>query len=458
MIHQFKNFFRVFTATAYYLLIAFPLVVSAAQVTLQWDAGSPVPDGYNLYQHAQGQAYDYSAPVNSSGITGTTYTVSGLTEGSTYYFVLRAFVGSSESGDSNEVSYTVPVTVADSDNDGYNDSVDAFPNDSSEWLDTDGDGVGNNADNDDDGDGMLDAWEILYGLDPMDSSDAAGDLDGDGVTNLAEYNNGTDPSQVPGNTAPNQPVLAMPADGALDVDLMPTLMTEAFADIDGDAHDRTHYQIATSTDWSADLVFEGEFTTYLTSITLGDLILDPETTYYWRVRFYDDHNGESAWSAPSSFTTIDSLTAGLADDDGDGILNEQEVAPADVIPELNIAPQTVVIGTPDATNPQLGVLLSTNANIISLRAVAADLVEVGSIANRPQVLTGLISFKLGLLSGETSADVTVYLTEPAPDGAMWYKYDLEQGWVPFSNVTFAGDRKSVTIHLTDGGVGDDDGV
>jgi chitinase len=103
-------------------------------------------------------------------------------------------------------------------------------------------------------------------------------------------------------------------------------------------------------------------------------------------------------------------------------------------------------------------LLSTNANIISLRAVAADLVEVGSIANRPQVLTGLISFKLGLLSGETSADVTVYLTEPAPDGAMWYKYDLEQGWVPFSNVTFAGDRKSVTIHLTDGGVGDDDGV
>lgn len=35
---------------------------------------------------------------------------------------------------------------ADSDEDGYEDDVDAFPEDPSEWLDTDGDGVGDNAD------------------------------------------------------------------------------------------------------------------------------------------------------------------------------------------------------------------------------------------------------------------------------------------------------------------------
>ena len=51
----------------------------------------------------------------------------------------------------------------DTDDDGYCDgpvtivdvcvAVDAFPLDSSEWFDTDGDGIGNEADPDDDGDG-----------------------------------------------------------------------------------------------------------------------------------------------------------------------------------------------------------------------------------------------------------------------------------------------------------------
>ena len=34
----------------------------------------------------------------------------------------------------------------DSDNDGYNDDVDAFPDDSTEWMDSDNDGVGDNSD------------------------------------------------------------------------------------------------------------------------------------------------------------------------------------------------------------------------------------------------------------------------------------------------------------------------
>jgi hypothetical protein len=89
----------------------------------------------------------------------------------------------------------------DSDGDGAPDSEDAFPNDPNEWLDTDHDGIGNNTDPDDDGDGISDVWELKYGLDFLDSRDALNDNDGDGVTNLDEYLNNTNPN-VSNNTNP----------------------------------------------------------------------------------------------------------------------------------------------------------------------------------------------------------------------------------------------------------------
>lgn len=49
--------------------------------------------------------------------------------------------------------------IRDSDSDGIEDSSDAFPLDETEWVDTDGDGVGDNSDLDDDGDGYSDLDE-----------------------------------------------------------------------------------------------------------------------------------------------------------------------------------------------------------------------------------------------------------------------------------------------------------
>ncbi|PXV64749.1 hypothetical protein CLV62_10975 [Dysgonomonas alginatilytica] len=48
---------------------------------------------------------------------------------------------------------------------------------------------------DSDGDGMPDAWEIKYGLNPNDPSDAVKDLNGDGYTNIEKYINGIDPKK-----------------------------------------------------------------------------------------------------------------------------------------------------------------------------------------------------------------------------------------------------------------------
>ncbi len=48
---------------------------------------------------------------------------------------------------------------------------------------------------DSDGDGIPDEWELKYGLNPNDPSDAQKDKNGDGYTNLEKYLNGIDPTQ-----------------------------------------------------------------------------------------------------------------------------------------------------------------------------------------------------------------------------------------------------------------------
>jgi hypothetical protein len=119
----------------------------------------------------------------------------------------------------NDQYDTFPLDASeqvDSDGDGVGDNADVFPSDASETLDTDLDGTGNNADSDDDNDGvddtsddfplndlyskdsdsdgMPDAWEIRYGLDSNDASDAASDQDNDGVAALDEFLAGTIPA------------------------------------------------------------------------------------------------------------------------------------------------------------------------------------------------------------------------------------------------------------------------
>lgn len=67
----------------------------------------------------------------------------------------------------------------DDDNDGCLDNLDAFPFDASECIDTDGDGIGNNADLDDDGDMYSDLDELTCGTNPLIFFNVPADLDKD---------------------------------------------------------------------------------------------------------------------------------------------------------------------------------------------------------------------------------------------------------------------------------------
>ena len=97
--------------------------------------------------------------------------------------------------DTSEPSTSCHFSV-DCDEDDYPDSVDAFPRNPNEWVDTDGDTIGNNADTDDDGDSVSDYNEThaTYGYvtDPLDP-----DSDDDGLNDYQEMiTYGTNPNKA----------------------------------------------------------------------------------------------------------------------------------------------------------------------------------------------------------------------------------------------------------------------
>jgi len=80
------------------------------------------------------------------------------------------------------VIYGTNPSLWDTDADGVKDSLDAFPLDITEWLDTDNDGTGDNADLDDDGDGLSDVDELTIHY----TNPKRADSDGDGLSDPDE--------------------------------------------------------------------------------------------------------------------------------------------------------------------------------------------------------------------------------------------------------------------------------
>lgn len=103
----------LFVAILFFCLLAAVIKANAGQVSLAWDPNMTPPDRYEIYavkvstgRNPLTVSFDYTKPAWSG--TATTCTLSGLEDGQLYVFVCRAFVGDSQSGDSNRVVYETP--------------------------------------------------------------------------------------------------------------------------------------------------------------------------------------------------------------------------------------------------------------------------------------------------------------------------------------------------------------
>ncbi|WP_054693178.1 choice-of-anchor U domain-containing protein [Desulfosarcina cetonica] len=346
--------------------------------------------------------------------------------------MVRAYEGSLESADSVEVHYAAPAASTP-------DPVDA--------PDTDGDGIPDSLDDDNDNDGMPDVWEAYYGLDPT-TNDGAGDLDGDGISNLDEYRAGSEPDDAGDGTAPAQPQTVAPVEGEI-VSLTPSLETEAFFDSEGDAHTATQWQIyATGTSDATDTdidngacVMDVISDSQLTRLKVPLLVLSGDQTYQWRVRFFDSSGMVSPWSEISTFTTE------AAGDDTD-------------LP----ATQKALEGPPSAAaNVTLLTSISVEGNDCSASIEQVTVVDPAGFEvdeTTPSDLpTEMVVFKLTLDKVGGSVEVTVQFSGAAPADAEWIKYDSVNGWQTYADLAeFASGRNSVTMTLQDGGFGDADGT
>ena len=571
-------FFLLSAAALFYCSAA-----TAAQVTLAWDPVQPAPDGYRLYNRTETGTYNYTRPAWSG--TATTCTINNLAQNTAYKFVVRAYVGSNQSGNSNEISFVPPTqtnqppvanagsdqTVAPratvtlngsgSDPEGQTlryqwrqtggttvqlsnataarptftapavtsgsttltfsltvtDSQNASASDSSQVV------VTSSATNQppvaEAGSNQIVASRSLVTLNGSSTSDPEKQpltyrwvqKSGPAVT-LQNANTArptfrapvvtsyvltlsfelrvTDPqglstadtcqvmvskrrtdktSDTPTvseaiasgpNLPPSQPVLSFPQPEMIDVADAPELRASEFEDPDADdQHLLSQWQIRRRDDQLLvmDLTCEME---PLNRLQVPPLILEPDTEYTYRVRYYDARAEASPWSPEVAFTTLPAES----DLNGNGIPDGQEADPradlnADGIPD-NEQPTVIKTMRTSGGRHQLGVSIETSQTALAIeRAALLDVQNLPDALTADQLPYGLLACKIEVEEPGSETVVRFLYSDPLPADARWVRHDAIWGWHDCASQS-AGTEGDQVIErqLTDGGPDDADGA
>lgn len=168
----------------------------------------------------------------------------------------------------------------DDDNDGWLDEDDAFPNLSTEWIDTDSDGIGNNADDDDDNDGWSDSWEVVCLTDSLDNSSTPVDLDEDLFCDNLDQDSDDDGVVDANDAFPNDPGASKDTDGDGNPDTLIGSSTSGLIEDDDDDNDgwSDKDEIACGTDPLSNLSAPPEGLSCVSANTESSFEL---MTYWW---------------------------------------------------------------------------------------------------------------------------------------------------------------------------------
>jgi hypothetical protein len=205
-------------------------------------------------------------------------------------------------------------------------------------------------------------------------------------------------------------------------------------------------------------------TSYLTQLPVDELILQETTVYYWRVAFYDNHKTPSVWSETTSLAT--DVDPGDQTGDVAGVPDEDEVDAGDDLDGD---------GVPDNEQTDIKSVKSKNSEneiglknplIRAVKPLDANDDDYADDGKPEELPYGLIAFALLVEKAGDEASVEVYLSEPAAEEMIWWKFDkMKGGWYDYAGyhgddslVVFSSDRRKVTLKLKDGGYGDSDGV
>jgi hypothetical protein len=85
------------------------VTTGAHTASLSWKSSATSGVTYNVYRAATSGAYNYTTPLNSTPIAGTSFSDCTVLPGQTYYYVARAANSTGNSVNSNEVQTIVPT-------------------------------------------------------------------------------------------------------------------------------------------------------------------------------------------------------------------------------------------------------------------------------------------------------------------------------------------------------------
>lgn len=250
---------------------------------------------------------------------------------------------------------------------------------------------------------------------------------------------------------PDIPSLLMPLDGAIDVPKSFFLETYdiVYPTVCGE-HKRTEWQISLYEDFSELIMHTGSMN-YLTLYEVPDLMLEADTTYFWRVKQVSDLETKSEWSEAYMFTTEAAYT--VVGENGIIYFDDTIDPPIDDGSMIRI--KTDIVG--DYTDLK-GIRTEAYTGIRVRTIKRVDPESIIDYDNRPDSFPlGMLRFKLEVDPGAYASVEFVY--SDVVTLMYWSVYDFETGWYSYDDISlFDDNQKTLLITVQDGGLGDADGV